>query len=151
MAWERPSASSKAHRCHEIPSLWATLSRALPGLQGCGPLAGQFGILNGLIYMGGCQNYGPFLDPHKNTARNIYGTPKGIIFLTTTHTHECTGCKSALHWGLEQSCSKALQRVVATTLNPSKPRLLHDILNPEGLSPNSDPQGHLKPYGSNCQ
>ena len=35
--------------------------------------------------MGGCQNYGPFLDPHYNTAPNILGTPKGIIILTTTH------------------------------------------------------------------
>ena len=26
--------------------------------------------------MGGCQNYGPFLDPHYNTAPNIWGTPK---------------------------------------------------------------------------
>ena len=35
--------------------------------------------------MGGCQNYGPFLDPHYNTAPNMYGTPKGTIILTTTH------------------------------------------------------------------
>ena len=36
-------------------------------------------------YMGGCQNYGPFLDPYYNTAPNISGTPKGTIILTTTH------------------------------------------------------------------
>ena len=35
--------------------------------------------------MGGCQNYGPFLDPYYNTAPNIYGTQKGTIILTTTH------------------------------------------------------------------
>ena len=27
-------------------------------------------------YMGGCQNFGPFLDPYYNTAPNITGTPK---------------------------------------------------------------------------
>ena len=27
--------------------------------------------------MGGCQNYGAFLDPHYNTAPNIQGTQKG--------------------------------------------------------------------------
>ena len=31
------------------------------------------------IYMGGCQNYGPFLDPYYSTAPNIQGTPKGIV------------------------------------------------------------------------
>ena len=35
--------------------------------------------------MGGCQNYGPFLDPYYNTAPNISGTQKGTIILTTTH------------------------------------------------------------------
>ena len=35
--------------------------------------------------MGGCQNYGPFLDPYYNTAPNIWGTQKGTIILTTTH------------------------------------------------------------------
>ena len=32
--------------------------------------------------MGGCPNYGPFL----NTAPSIWGTQKGTIVLTTTHT-----------------------------------------------------------------
>ena len=27
-------------------------------------------------YMGGCQYYGPFLDPYCNSAPNIWGTPK---------------------------------------------------------------------------
>ena len=35
-------------------------------------------------HMGGCQNYGPFLDPYYNTAPNISGTQKGTIILTTT-------------------------------------------------------------------
>ena len=35
--------------------------------------------------VGGCQNYGPFLDPYYSTAPNIQGTEKGIIILTTTH------------------------------------------------------------------
>ena len=38
-----------------------------------------------LGYMGGCQNYGPFLDPYYNTAPNIQGTQKGTIILTSTH------------------------------------------------------------------
>ena len=34
--------------------------------------------------MGGCQTYGPFLDPYYNTAPNILGTQKGTIILTST-------------------------------------------------------------------
>ena len=37
------------------------------------------------VYMGGCQNYGPFLGPYYNTAPDISGTQKGTIILTTTH------------------------------------------------------------------
>ena len=40
---------------------------------------------SGCSYIGGCQNYGPFLGPYYNTAPNIQGTQKGIIILTTTH------------------------------------------------------------------
>ena len=36
-------------------------------------------------FMGGCQNYDPFLDPYYNTAPNIQDTQKGTIILTTTH------------------------------------------------------------------
>ena len=36
-------------------------------------------------YMGGCQNYNPFLDPYHNKAPNISGTQEGTIILTTTH------------------------------------------------------------------
>ena len=36
-------------------------------------------------YMGGCQNYGPFLGPHYNTAPNTQGTKKGTTILTTTY------------------------------------------------------------------
>ena len=42
------------------------------------------------IYMGGCQNYGPFVDPYYNTAPNIQGTQKGTIILTTTHIYTYT-------------------------------------------------------------
>ena len=35
--------------------------------------------------MGGCQNYGPFLDPHYNTAPNIEIAQKRTTILTTTH------------------------------------------------------------------
>ena len=35
--------------------------------------------------MGGCQNYGPFLGTLNIRCRNIIGTPKGTIILTTTN------------------------------------------------------------------
>ena len=35
--------------------------------------------------MGGCQNYGPSLDPYSNTAPSILGIQKGTIVLITTH------------------------------------------------------------------
>ena len=35
--------------------------------------------------MGGCQNYGPFLDPYYHTTPNIRVPQKRIIILTTTH------------------------------------------------------------------
>ena len=36
------------------------------------------------IYMGGCQNYGPFLGTLNIRCRPILGTQKGTIVLTTT-------------------------------------------------------------------
>ena len=36
-------------------------------------------------YMGGCQNYGPFLGTLNSRCRIIMGTQKGTIMLTTTH------------------------------------------------------------------
>ena len=36
-------------------------------------------------YMGGCQNYDPFLGTLNNRCRNIIRTQKGTIILTTTH------------------------------------------------------------------
>ena len=36
-------------------------------------------------YMGGCQNYAPFLGTLNIRCRIIIGTQKGIIILTTTH------------------------------------------------------------------
>ena len=38
-----------------------------------------------MAHMGGCQSYGPSLDPYYNTAPNILGTQKWTIILTTTH------------------------------------------------------------------
>ena len=32
--------------------------------------------------MGGCQNYGPFLDPYYNAAPNIWGQKRTIILTT---------------------------------------------------------------------
>ena len=40
------------------------------GFRGLGLLKGEFCASKGL-HMGGCQNYGPFLDPYYNTAPNI--------------------------------------------------------------------------------
>ena len=36
-------------------------------------------------YVGGCQNYGPFLRALNIRCRTIIGTQKGTIILTTTH------------------------------------------------------------------
>ena len=38
-----------------------------------------------LLYMGGCQNYGPFLGTLNIRCRIIIGTQKKTIILTTTH------------------------------------------------------------------
>ena len=38
-----------------------------------------------VTYMGGCQNYGPFLGTLNIRGRIIIGTQKGTIILTTTH------------------------------------------------------------------
>ena len=51
--------------------------------------------------MGGCQNYGPFLGTLNNRCRILIGTPKGAIFLTTTHMAEllhlhCSGIQKIL-------------------------------------------------------
>ena len=43
------------------------------------------GLYRDYRYMGGCQNYGPFLGPYYSTAPNIQGTQKGTMILTTTH------------------------------------------------------------------
>ena len=39
------------------------------------------------IYMGGCQNYGPFLGTLNIRGRIIVGTQKGTIILTTIHIY----------------------------------------------------------------
>ena len=39
------------------------------------------------VYVGGCQNYGPFLAPYYNTASSIYGTQKETIILVTALVH----------------------------------------------------------------
>ena len=54
------------------------------------------------VYMGGCQNYVPFLGTLNNRCRIIIGTQKGTIILTTTHItveriikfKETPGCKA---------------------------------------------------------
>ena len=39
------------------------------------------------MYMGGCQNYGPFLGPLNTRCRIKLRTQKGTILFTTTHIH----------------------------------------------------------------
>ena len=56
--------------------VWGVTSLCLARKEGMDPCTSP--------YMGGCQNYGPFLDPSNNTAPNIYGTQKGIIILAST-------------------------------------------------------------------
>ena len=58
------------------------------GITGLGSGALQLlGLLGEVfrVYMGGCQNYGPFLGPCYNTAPIISGAQKGTLILTTTH------------------------------------------------------------------
>ena len=52
-------------------------------------------------YMGGCQNYGPFLDLYYNTAPNMRGTQKGTIILTTTHIPGPKICMREILWALK--------------------------------------------------
>ena len=40
-----------------------------------------------IIYMGGCQKYGPFLGTLNIRGRIIIGIQQGIIILTTTHIY----------------------------------------------------------------
>ena len=47
--------------------------------------ASGFRTYSKALYMGSCQNYGPFLGLYYNTAPIIYGTQKGTLILTTTH------------------------------------------------------------------
>ena len=42
------------------------------------------GVLGFRVHMGGCQNYGPFLDLYYNTVPDGKGTQKGTIILITT-------------------------------------------------------------------
>ena len=50
-------------------------------------MCGHIGVKGhqGLGYMGGCQNYGPFLGTLNIRCRIMIGTQKGTIILTTTH------------------------------------------------------------------
>ena len=66
---------------------------------------------------GGCQNYGPFLDPYYNTAPTIWGTQKGTIILTTTYV-----VLRALVPGLSHARS-GLRRIEASR-RPSSPLCL---------------------------
>ena len=47
-------------------------------------IMGYIGIIG---YMGGCQNYGPFLGTLNIRCRIIIGIQKGTIILTTTHIY----------------------------------------------------------------
>ena len=51
----------------------------VPGCSGLGVWGSR-----ALLYMGGCQNYGPFLVTLNNRCRTIIGTQKGTLILTTT-------------------------------------------------------------------
>ena len=78
--------------------------------------------------MGGCQNYGPFLDPYYNTAPNIWGTQKRTIILTTTHM--AAGFRFGqgqgfgilgLVWGQKSSGDEAPRRATVQTHSALKP------------------------------
>ena len=49
-------------------------------------------------YIGGCQNYGPFLGTLNIRCRILIGIQKGTISLTTTHIGEYyRGCKGGYY------------------------------------------------------
>ena len=68
----------------------------------------------GIIYMGGCQNYGPFLGPLNNRCRTIIGTQKRTIILTATHmsftTNRPKGTTLRLPQALGHDDNKDLER-----------------------------------------
>ena len=63
-----------------------------------GLYSGYIGVIWGIMekkmettitgYMGGCQNYAPFLGALNIRCRTIIGTQKGTIILTTTHVSQ---------------------------------------------------------------
>ena len=71
--------------------------------------------------MGGCQNYGPFLDPYYDTAPNLLNTQNGTIILTTTQTQ-----KNVEH---ELSCA-VKNRVLSGMVGR---RLHEDRMRPGGM------------------
>ena len=79
--------------------------------------------------MGGCQNYGPFLDPYYNTAPNIKGTQKGTIILTTTHVRKLFSPSPPT----PETCNKRLDnshRAEAQTVLESNKELLRGNVDP---------------------
>ena len=44
-----------------------------------------------MVYMGGCQNYGPLLGPLNTRCHIILETQKGTMILTTTHMNVVLG------------------------------------------------------------
>ena len=71
----RPGDSSWFRLPHVIPFLFRKRERVI------------YIFIYISIYMGGCQNHGPFLGTLNIRCRIIIGTQKRTIILTTTHIH----------------------------------------------------------------
>ena len=65
-------------------------------------------------YMGGCQNYGPFLGTLNIRCRTIMGTQKGTIILTTTHIELEGLCRRGLQ--VEAKISSVLKQAIACNM-----------------------------------
>ena len=62
-----PSCSYKLSEAHS----WPVLGVAGRGSKATASSEGPWSVSCGELDMGGCQNYGPFVDPYCNTATNI--------------------------------------------------------------------------------
>ena len=80
-------------------------------------------------YMGGCQNYGPFLGPLNTRCRIICRTLKGTIILTTTHLDTVVFEPEPLNGpymdplGNQDILLQGLYKPFPLILNPPNPRI----------------------------
>ena len=71
------------------------------------------------IYLGACQNYGPFLGTLNIRCRTKLGTQKGTIILTTTHLSAKIACRVfGLGFKVNPGAPQSPKQVVFIDLRP---------------------------------